>query len=89
MGILSSEEMEALVEIGKEYIPIVEKATDELAPILDKLFDQLSCYMREQNVKAMEYYLQNGFSRQEALLLIINAKSSLEKMTDNMGKNKK
>jgi len=89
MRIFSPEEIEDLVEVGKEYIPAVEKAIDELAPILDKVFSRLSCYGREQNVKAMEFYLQNGFSREEGLLLIINSNVALQKMVDNMGKNKK
>jgi hypothetical protein len=85
----SPEEIGDLIEVAKEYVPVVEVAIDELAPVLDKMFSRLSCYMQQGNVEAMEFYLQNGFSREEALLLIINSSVALQKMADNMGKNKK
>jgi hypothetical protein len=83
------EQIEEMVAIGKAYIPVIEQAIDEAAPVLDKIFTRISYYMREQNVAAIQFYEENGMSHSEAILLVINSNAALQKALENTGKNRK
>ncbi len=53
MDTFSPEQIEEIIAIGRTYIPIVEQAIDEMAPVLDKLVTRLATYAREQNVASI------------------------------------
>lgn len=89
MSTFTPEEIQEIIAIGRAYIPVIEQAIDEVAPVLDEIYSRLSIYMREQNVAAIKFYEENGMSHSEAILLCINANVALSKALENTRKNRK
>ncbi len=89
MDTLTPEQIEDIVKLGKLYIPAMEKAIDEAAPVLDKIITRISNYMRERNVANIQFYEDHGMSHSEAILLCINSNVALVKALENTGKNRK
>jgi len=89
MQIPEIKEVELLLEMVDPYLPLVEKITDKLAPVLDKLVDRISKYNRQTNVDAFKFYLSQGMTREESLLLVINAQAAMEKAIQNISASKK
>lgn len=87
---MSTEETKGIIEmIIKEYIPIAENSIEKMAPVLDKISKRIVHWLREQNVESFNFYLKNGFSRAEAMMFIFDAKISLQRYIDSIGKNGK
>jgi hypothetical protein len=85
----SPDEIREIFEAFRPYLPLVDETIDELAPILDKVFGRMLQYIREQTKNTFNYYLEQGFSRQEAMLLTLNASAALQKTLENIKTNKK
>lgn len=85
----SEDQIKELMDVGRAFIPLIEQAIDEAAPVLDRIITRISNYMREQNVAAIKFYEDRGLSHAEAILLVINANVALSKALENIGKNRK
>ena len=86
MELPSVVEIEMLLGEVDQYLPLVKKVTDKLAPVLDELAERISKYNRQSNVDAFKFYVDSGFTRSEALLLVINANAAMEKAMQNINK---
>ena len=86
------EEVEGLIMLAKAYKPLIEKVADEVvgdyAPILGKVVDGLREYSIKSNTDSFKQYVENGFTREEALLLVINTRASLQEALSNVSGNK-
>jgi len=98
------EDLTKQIQVGvallETLLPVVEEIVDKTAPMAEEVIEKvipffrdqymkLTVFGREQNVEAFNYYIKNGFTREEALLLVIDSSVSLRKVVENMGKNKK
>jgi len=72
------------VEANADMILGVAEAGSNLiykfAPVLGKILDSTGDYMKERTVKSFNFYLENGFSREEALMLVLNSRIALAEM---------
>jgi len=80
----------AVVGMLEEYMPVVEKAVPliaragtEIKPLLESMTDTLV----DLQIRSIKRYQEAGMSREEAILLSINAKFSLLEASKNMKKN--
>ena len=81
--------IEGLTIIGEEILPKIDEAVRKVSPTLRNMYLDLAKFSREQNVEAFEYYIIKGFTREEALLLIIDSSAALEKAINNITKQNK
>lgn len=69
------DEAEQLVDIFTALIPVIQKAGIEAEPLLTSLVD----YKVELTCRAFDKYITHGFSREEALNIILSNKENLQK----------
>lgn len=91
----TKEEVMEVIELLKdasEYKPLVKIFIDVIESYgseIRRLPDAFIAYSNEKTVESFQYFLNEGFSREEAMLLTIDAKASLQKIFKDIDKNKK
>jgi len=88
------------MKIDLEDIITVAKGAEELKPIWNEILQGASVFlpdikagaeslvkwMRQQAVEAFKFYVDNGFTRDEAMLLILSSRVALERAIHSTGK---
>lgn len=85
-------EFVAILNEAESFRPLVKKVLDTIesyGPELARLFDDLADYSVKRNAKTFNMYRDNGFSRKEAMLLVLNSKVALSEALNNHNKGKK
>ena len=78
-----------IVEIAEEYFPVVKKAIPlikKLGKEFKPLMDALSDNFVDSNVRCIKRYQDNGFTRDEAILMTISTRVSIQEAVRNMNK---
>lgn len=92
---LTQEDIKLFMElIGKsdEFRPVVNKIIDVLesyGPELDRVMRTLITRAEQRNSDSFNLYLSNGFSREEAMMLILNTNISLQESVKSNIKRRK
>lgn len=92
---LSVEEIEEIigyVQIAKQFAPIADDVVETVfafSPALKRLADALLGWVRESTVSTFQFYLDKRFSREEAMMLTIDARVSFQVLAQNKSNNKK
>jgi hypothetical protein len=74
------EELREMIAIADLYIPIIEEALAKVGPVLGGLIEKIDRFFCETQTASFHFYVDKGFSREEAMLLVINAKVSLQEI---------
>ena len=78
MSAFIADKLEEFEPIIKEFI----KQGKKYKPYLEEFLDYLSTQRVLKNNDAMDMYLEFGFSREEAMMLIIDARIALSALVD-------
>jgi hypothetical protein len=78
-------EVESFRPLVQKVLDIIESYGLEVA----RLFDGLTDYSVKRITKTFNMYRDNGFSREEAILLVLNSKVALLEALNNYNKAKK
>ena len=80
-----------ILDEAESFRPLVKKVIDTIesyGPELSGLFDDLIDYSIKRNTKTFNMYIKAGFSREEAMLFILNSKVALVDALNNHNKKK-
>lgn len=81
-----------LIDKSEEFRPVVNKIIDVLesyGPELDRVMRTLFTRAEQRNSDSFNLYLSNGFSREEAMMLILNTNISLQESVKSNIKRRK
>ena len=73
-----------MIEDGAAILPEIKKVLDKFTPFIGELIGELSSFQRRLNVENIQYYMDKGMTRQEALLLVINSNAALSTAIQNI-----
>lgn len=76
------EQFVPLAQILKPKLTEIVNAGTDILSALEPLVVRFSNFNRERNVDTFNYYLNNGFTRNEALTLILANKESLQQQVN-------
>lgn len=62
------------------------KAASLFLPDIKNMFCKLNDHLAAENARLFLYYLENGFTREEAMLLVIDSKVALKKIVGDYNK---
>ena len=88
---MNTEEIKVLLEIISEFKPAaagIVESIQQYGPEVKELFGGIVDGMCDLTIRAFANYITAGFSREEALLLVINNKLGLSEAMDRTNKNK-
>jgi len=81
------EELGNLLTAVKLFVPIADEVVTtlfEYGPTLQRLVDALTKHHRTTNLEAFQFYTKNGFTRSEALLLVLNTNTNLQQLMQSL-----
>ncbi len=73
----------ALLDSADDFKPLVKKVAEVIKDYsgeFKELVEDLADYIRKNRVKSVNFYTDEGFSKQEAILMSMHDTTSLEKM---------
>ena len=82
-------ELALLLTTFDSYLPIIKVTIDKFAPELGEQLKRINQFHAETQIESFEFYLNKGFTREEAMMLVLNAKIALQDILKNSGGNKK
>lgn len=91
MGITSGDLQILLGIIGEaeSFKPVFDtaiKAASIYLPDIKAGLESLLKWHREKTVEAFKFYMDNGFTREESMLLILSSRVAMERAIHNTGK---
>lgn len=84
-------EIAGYMELAKQLAPLADDVVETLftyGPAIKKLFGAWADFNRATNKAAFDFYIGQDFTREEALLLVVNTNHSLRQLMQNIGKTK-
>lgn len=85
-------EIMALLGLVKEYKPVAETTVDlvveEYGPILNKVFKSMGSALVKNTDANIKEFQELGYTKDEAILLVINSKAALQEALSNVGSKK-
>lgn len=86
-------EIKALLEMAKLYRPVADEVIDmvieEYGPVLGKVVVALRDAQIEQTDRTIKAFTERGYTREESILLTINANQAMQEALKNAGNGKK
>lgn len=86
----SMDEIKEVIELIESVSPVIAEIVDTVlksyGPELGKIGNAMVEWGRQSTVDTFNFYINNGFTRTEALMLVLNSKISLQSMMDGMNK---
>ena len=80
-----------LMQEAEQYKPLVKQGIQILksyAKELDEPLKELQNYLRQSRVDSVKFYLNNDFTKEEAILMSMHDSVALKKIMDNYKTNK-
>ncbi len=81
-----------VLDQAEQFRPLVKKMLKvfkSYGPEISKVIDDLIDYSVKRNTKTFNMYLKEGFTREEAMLFLLNSKIALENAINNTNRSKK